>query len=142
MPGGKSFFLADPGVYLFDRQTLMPVSAKHIRYRDLLSISFSGNGERYAIVTADRVYRGPRNEVEEIDEIMTSGVRPAGKPLEQAAEGSPTTVRIHNAQTGQTLFAFPARTPWASVTLSPDGNTVFVCNDDGTIEAWPLPRTK
>ena len=139
VPGGQFFYLADPGVYIFDRATLKPVSTKPIRYRDLLSISFSGNGERYAIVTADRVYRGPRNEVEEIDEIMTSGVRPAGKPLDQASERSPTTVRIHETQTGQTLFAFPARTPWASATLSRDGNTVYLCNDDGTIEVWHLP---
>ena len=107
-----------------------------------MSLSFSGDGARYAIVTASRVYRGPRNEVEAINEIMTSGVRPAGQPLEEASEGSPTTVRVHDTRTGQTIFAFPARTAWASVTVSRDGNTVFVCNDDGTVEAWRLPQNR
>jgi WD40 repeat protein len=140
VPGGKHFYLADPGVFVFDRKTLEKFSAKPIPYRNLLSISFSDDGGRYAIVTANRVYRGPRNEVESMNEIMTSAMRPAGRELEEAAQQSPTTVRVHDTQTGQTLFAFPARTPWANATLSRDGHTVFVCNDDGTIEAWQLPQ--
>ena len=119
VPGGKHFYVADPNVYIFDRRTCRRVAERIFKGTDLLGLSFSGDGSRYAVVTGARVYVTRR--------------------LGRLDPGTRSIVRVHDTLSGRTLFAFPASTRWASVKLSPDGRRLAVINDDGTIELHHLP---
>lgn len=116
VPGGKYFYLADPNVYIYDRRTLKQVSKKVLERIDILSLSFLGDGRRYALVSGGRIY---------IEDLF--------KPKTQSI------IRIHDTLSGKTLLAFPASSRWARVKFSPDGKRLAVVNDDDTIEVWTLP---
>jgi WD40 repeat protein len=118
VPGGKYFYIGDPGYYLFDSQTLKPVTSRAFRGTSNLSMAFTRDGARFAVVTGGRIY---------ID-----------RDLRKWDPQTQSVVRIHDTKTGRTLGAFPASTRWVSVKFSPDGKQLAVTNDDGTLELWPL----
>jgi WD40 repeat protein len=116
VPGGKFIFVGDPGLYLFDARTLKPAAA--LPLSELLSLDFTADGSRFAVVTGERIY---------ID-----------RNLRQWDPQTRSVVRIHDVATGRTLGAFPASTRWVSVKFAPDGKQLAVINDDGTVELWYL----
>jgi WD40 repeat protein len=118
VPGGKLFYISDPGLYLFDRKTLRPVVSRPFRGTDSLSLAFTADGSRFCVVTGGRIY--------------------VDRNLRRWDPGTQSVVRIHDTQTGRTLGAFPASTRWVSVKFSPDGKQLAVINDDGTFELWGL----
>jgi len=116
LPGAKFFYVSDPGIYLFDSRTLKPVAS--LDCDSILSLSFTSDGSRFAAVTGSRIY--------------------VDRNLQQWDSQTQSVVRIHDAQTGRTLGAFPTSTRWVTVKLSHDGKQLAVTNDDGTIELWDL----
>jgi WD40 repeat protein len=116
VPGDKYFYVAEPGMHLFDVRTLKPVWSRDFGWT--LSLSFATDGSRYAVATEDGIY--------------------ADRHLRQWDLQMPGVVRIHDVETGRTLGAFAASTRGVSVKLSPDGKQLAVANDDGTIELWDL----
>ncbi len=120
VPGGKYFYLADPNIYIYDRTTLKQVAKKAFDSIDILSLSFSQDGSRYALISGGRLF------IEDVFKWYD--------PKTQSV------VRIHDTLSGKTLHAFAASTRWARVKFSPDGRRLAVINDDGTIEVWPLPN--
>jgi WD40 repeat protein len=116
VPGGKFFYVSNPGLYLFDVRTLKPVASRALG--DLLSLDFTSDGTRLAVVTGGLIY--------------------VDRNLRQWDPQTQSVVRIHDVETGRTLGAFPASTRWISVKFSPDGKQLAVTNDDGTIELWDL----
>jgi WD40 repeat protein len=118
VPGGKFFYIGDPGFYLFDSRTLKPVMSRPFRGTSSLSLDFTGDGTRFAVVTGGRIY--------------------VDRNLRQWDSQTQSVVRIHDTEKGRTLGAFPASTRWVSVKFSPDGEQLAVNNDDGTFELWDL----
>jgi WD40 repeat protein len=118
VPGGKYFYLADPHVYIYDRQTLRRVAEKKFDGVDILSLSFSTDGTRYAIVSGGRIF---------IEDL-----------LKWYDPKTQSVVRIHDTLTGKTLLARGTSTRWARVKFSPEGKRLAVIYDDDTIEIWPL----
>jgi WD40 repeat protein len=118
VPGGKLFYIGDPGLYLFDRKTLRPVVSLPFRGTDALSLHFTADGSRFCVVTGGLIH--------------------VDRNLRRWDPGTQSVVRIHDTQTGRTLGAFPASTRWVSVKFSPDGKQLAVINDDGTFELWGL----
>jgi DNA-binding beta-propeller fold protein YncE len=119
VPGGKYFYVADPGMQIFDRSTLEPVAESQLKGKDLLSVEFAPDGSRYAAITGARIF------VRDI--------------LEHYDPGTQSIVRVHETRTGKTLFAFPSTTRWARVGFTSDGEGLVVTNDDDTLEIWRLP---
>jgi WD40 repeat protein len=122
VPGGKYFYVADPGFYLFDSKSMKLVTSRAFRGTDALNVAFTRKGSRFAVVVGGRIH---------IDFSVREGLR-------QWDPGTKTVVRIHDTKTGRTLGAFPASTRWVSVKFSPDGKQLAVINDDGTFELWDL----
>jgi WD40 repeat protein len=122
VPSGKFFYIADPGFYLFERQSLKPVMSRSFRGTNSLSLDFTRDGSRFAVVTGGRIYvdLGPGQELRRWD-AQTQSV-----------------VRIHDTETGRTLGAFRPSTHQASVRFAPDGKQLVVINGDGTFELWDL----
>jgi WD40 repeat protein len=122
VPGGKFFYIADPGFYLFDTKSMKLVASRAFRGADVLRLAFTRDGSRFAVVTGGRIHvdLGPGLQLKEWD------------PETQ------TVVRIHDTRTGRTLGAFPASMRWASVKFAPDGRRLAVINNDGTFELWDL----
>lgn len=118
VPGNRYFHVGDPDLYLLDRKTLDVVAEKHFRGVDLLDLAFSGDGERYAVVTGGRIH--------------VDGSFRQWDPQIQSL------VRVHETLSGKTLAAFPTATRRARCQLSPDGKRVVVINDDDTLESWDL----
>lgn len=117
-PGGR-FFLANPGMYVFDLKTLQSVSQREYRDLPIQAIAFDSDGERYALAMGGR-YIVENNE----------------SRIDPGAKG---TIRIHETTTGKLLLAFPAWSDWVStMTFSPDGSHLAVVNRDATIEVRPL----
>jgi len=113
VPDGKHFYLANPHIYVYDRKTSKQVAKKLLDGVEILSLSFSQNGSRYALACRDQLkWYEPRSR---------------------------SIVRIHDTLSGRTLLALAASTRWARVKLSRDGKRLTVINDDGTIEVWTLP---
>jgi WD40 repeat protein len=122
VPGGKCICLADPHVYLLDRQTLRVVAHREFRKADLFGISFTADGSRYAIVTGGRIFI-------DLDERLR---------LSKWDPKTPSLVRIHETLSGKTVGAFRASTRWIKIQFAPDGQRLAVINDDDTIEVWDL----
>lgn len=121
VPGGKNFFFGDPGMYIYDRKTVKPISVKEFRDVDILNNTFSSDGERYALVTGGRLFIG---EGFKLFDPKTQSI-----------------VRIHNTDTGKTLFAFPSSTRWIrAIKFSPDGKSVLLIRNDNVIESRELPQ--
>ena len=120
IPGGRHFYVAEPGIVIFDRRTLESVAEKPLRARDILDVHFADDGCRYAVFTRQWA------------EDRKTGQR---RPRELG------TIRIHDALSGRTLFAFQTRAPnRAKVRFSPDGRSVAVASAEDIIELWPLPN--
>jgi hypothetical protein len=120
IPGGKFFYIGDPGMYIFGRATLELIAQKEFRDLDLLQISFSPDGRRFAVVTGGRIF---------IDDELRKW-DPETKSI----------VRVHDTATMRTLYAFPASTRWVSeLVFSPDGTHLALANGDGSLEVWGLP---
>ena len=83
-----------------------------------MSIDFTSDGSRFAIVTGGRIY--------------------VDRHLRHWDPQTQSVVRIHETKTGRTLGAFPASTRWVSVKFSPSGKQLAVINDDDTFELWDL----
>ena len=111
--------MADPNLYIYDRKSLKRVAAKKLDGVDILSLSFSGDGSRYALVSGGRIF---------IEDV-----------LKWYDPKTQSIVRIHDTPSGKTLLAFAASTRWAHLKFSPDGRRLAVVNNDGTIEVWTLP---
>jgi hypothetical protein len=119
VPGGKYFYVSEPDLYLLDRQPLTIAREKRFRKTDLLGLTFSADGTRYAVVTGSAVY---------ID-----------RNLRRWDAGTQSLVRVHDTESGKTLAAFPASTRGPRPRFTPDGRKLVVLNDDDTLETWPLP---
>src|SRR5262249_46729737 len=83
VPGGKYFYIGDPGLFLFDRQPLKPVMERTFRGTNTLSLHFTHDGSRFAIVTGGRI---------NVD-----------RNLRQWDPGTQSVVRIHDTKSGRTL---------------------------------------
>jgi hypothetical protein len=119
VPGGKYFFFGDPGLYIYNRETLKPVIVKEFKHADILGLQFSPDGTRYAIVT------GGRMSVSDELKIHDPQIR--------------SIIRVHDTVTGRTLFAFYSSTRWTrAMTFSPDGKRLVLLREDGVIEARQL----
>jgi WD40 repeat protein len=119
VPGGKYFYVADPGMYVFDRQTFQLVAAHAFRGTDLLSHSFSADGSRYAVATGGRIF--------------------IGEELRQHDPHTSSVIRVVETLSAKTQLAFFASTRWVRVKLAPDASRLAVVNDDNTIEMWKMP---
>jgi WD40 repeat protein len=119
VPGGKYVYLADPHVYLLDRQTLRVAARREFRKTDLLDITFTGDGRHYAVVTGGRI-------LIDLDRLQRRDPR------------TPSLVRVHETLSGKTVGAFRASTRWIKIRFAPDGRRLAVINDDDTIEVWDL----
>jgi len=119
VPGGKYFYISDPGIYIYDRNDVKMVSQKRMKDWDLLCTSFSPQGNYYAVAAGARRYVGDNLAVYEPD------VR--------------TVIRIQETLTGKTIFAFPTHSRWVKdIKFSPDSKHLAVLTDDGFIEIWDL----
>jgi WD40 repeat protein len=126
VPGGKFLYVADPGFYLFDSESMKLVTSRAFRGTDVLGLSFTRDGSRFAAVTGGRIH---------VDFSVQDGLR-------QWDPETKSLIRIHDTPTGRTLGALPATTRWVSVKFAPDGKQLAVINDDGTFELWDLSALK
>lgn len=122
VPGGRYFYMASPGVYIFEREPVKLVSANHFGGRSFLGvIGFSSDGRRYAV--SDWTAMSPSGGA--------ASSEPKSRPL----------VRVHDTLTGSTLFAFAASSLSVRAgRFAPDGKRLVIANGDGTLEIWELPE--
>ncbi|MBT3202095.1 MAG: WD40 repeat domain-containing protein [Phycisphaerales bacterium] len=118
VPGGKYFYCADPDMYILNRKTGKLVSHRSFGDTDILKVSFSPNGDRYAMVRGGRIFVDASLRI--WDPETTS------------------MVSIHETLTGKTLQAFPAPDRWVgALRFSPDGKKLLVsCKN--IVEIWPV----
>jgi WD40 repeat protein len=123
VPGGRYFHL---GTQIYDRQTLKPVAAREFPHMDVTGMTFSGTGDRYAVV----MWKS-RDE----DDHDWWRHRDANKE---------SLVRVHETLNGNTLLALSPTHAARSMRFSSDGKRLAIACDDGTIEIRDLPakRTK
>lgn len=118
VPNGRHFFI---GTHIFRRDDQALVSAINVS-GEIEQVYFSGDGSRYAIVTADRVERP----------TVLSGVTQSELVYHR--------LRIHETQTGQTLLAVGVSAPGiACAALTRDGRSVAFVGRDNSIQVWPVP---
>jgi WD40 repeat protein len=120
IPGGKYFYLVDPGFHVYDRRTLRQVSERTLPGTEVLVHTASNDGKLLAVVTGGRIF---------IEDLF-----------KEYDPGTQSIVRVHDVESGKTLWAFAASTRWVEIKFSPDGRRLAIVNDDGTIEVWPLPK--
>jgi WD40 repeat protein len=119
VPGGKYFFIGDPGLYIFDRASLSPVGHKDFRDTDLLHTAFASDGGRYATVAGGRIF---------IDE-----------GLRQYDPKTQSVVRVGETLTGKTTWAVMAPTRWVrDLVFAPGGHRLAAVGDDGAIVVWDI----
>jgi WD40 repeat protein len=117
VPGGKYFFVGDPGLYIYDRNSVKLEAQKRLNGWDLLHISFSSQGSYCAIAAGARRIVGDNFAVYEPDVH--------------------TIIRVQETLAGKTVFAFPAHSRWVSdIKFSPNAERLAVVTDDGFIEIW------
>lgn len=123
IPGGQYFFIGDPGMYIYDRESVKLVSQKRMKDWDLLHTCYSSKGSYYAVAAGARRFVGHNFAVYE--------------------PNVETVVRVQETLTGKTIFAFPAHSRWVNdMKFSPDAKQLAVATDDGFIEVWrtDLPK--
>jgi WD40 repeat protein len=114
VPGGKRFYVANPGVYLFDRTPVKLISEKRFKGWHMLRLCFSPDGSYYALAAA------PQKR---------------GSSAEESNEFAETVVRVHQTLSGDTLLAFAARDRMVKdLKFSPDGKQLAIVTNDGFIE--------
>ena len=123
VPGGKYFYVGDPGIYLFDRKTLRPVMSKELREHSLLELCFSKDGKQFAVVTGGRQY--------------------LSQDMELFDPGTESTVRVHDTLSGKTIYAFPSPTRWIrSMTFTPNGKGLLLLREDNVLDLRKFPEGK
>jgi WD40 repeat protein len=123
VPGGKYFFISDPGMYIYDRNNVKIVAQKKMKDWDFLHTTFSPQGNYYAIAAGARRIVGDNFTIYEPD--------------------VQTIIRVQETLTGKTVFVFPAHSRWVrDIKFSPDAKRLAVVTDDGFIEIWDLKLTE
>lgn len=113
-------YVGDPGMAIYDRDSLDLIAKKSLSHRDLLGVAFSEDGSRYAVATGGRIF---------FEDLFRSY-----DPTIEAI------VRVVDTLKGNTRAAFPPSTRWIrALTLSPEGDRIAFANADGTIEVWTVP---
>jgi hypothetical protein len=109
VPGGKYLHL---GVNIFSRHGLKPIST--VNYRGELNLlTFSQDGERYALTTSEREDRNQREALHRF--------------------------RLHDTASGRTLLSVVVKSPLRHVAFSPDGKQVATVDDNQEVALWPVP---
>jgi WD40 repeat protein len=110
VPGGKYVFVANPHWFLLDRRNLEIVAQRRFEKTDLLHLTFTRDGSRYAVA--------------------------AGVP---GADALPDClIRIHDTRSGRTVGAFPTRGRPQEIQFDPTGRRLVVRNEEGVLELWDL----
>jgi|GEM_PF-4739581 len=118
VPDKAHFFV---GTHIFRRDDLELVSATNV-CGDVEQINFSGSGERYVVVTSERIERpGPLAGVTMMELVIDR-------------------VRVHHSQTGRTLFAVEIPSPGVTcVALNKTGSQLAVVTSENEIQLWNVP---
>jgi WD40 repeat protein len=122
VPGGKYFYLGNPGMYFIDRNSFKVVGAYRFRGMNLISHSFCNDGNRYALAVRDELFVG-RERVHDDRHVKS-------------------VVRVIETLSGKTQQAFVGSTSYVQVKLSPDGKRLGVINADNTVEIRDLPTPR
>jgi WD40 repeat protein len=152
VPGGKYFCLCGPGMDIFDRETAKLIAGRTFRDCELLAAAFSPDGSLYAVVECAGIplnltrselegdliaeafgWRGDRDVARGYTAKMDDLDLPSYNPAVQSL------VRLHDTLTGRTVFAFPAESRCVEVRFAPDGKSLALTNDEGTVSIWQLP---
>jgi WD40 repeat protein len=94
------------------------VSWREFRGVDLLGLTFTPDGKRFAVAAGSAVY--------------------VDRNLNSYDANLPTRIRVHDTTTGKTLAAFAPATRRVLMRFSPDGQKLVVVNEDRTIELWDV----
>ena len=119
VPGGKYFFVGNPGLYIYDRNPVKLAAQKRLKGWDPFHISFSSQGSYCAFAAlATRA----------VDDNFT-----IHEPDIQ------TIIRVQETLTGKTAFAFPTHSKLVSdIKFSPNAERLAVVTDDGFVEIWGI----
>ena len=119
IPGGKNFYMGDPDIYVLSRKDGSLVKRHRFFSDDIMEVTFSSDGSMFAVVVGARKYLSERGVYD---------------------PKTPSVVRVHDAQTGKTLFAFPAPQRWInSLRFSSNGTHLLACGNS-RLTVWKLPQ--
>jgi len=119
VPGGRYFYVADPGMYIFDRDSLRLVAQKRLNGKDLLSIAFNRSGSRCAVAIGARKFVSERG-------IFDPGID--------------VVLCVYETLSGKTLFALPLHERYVrNIAFSRADDRLAVVTDSGAVELWKLP---
>lgn len=114
VPGGQYFYLASPHVHIVDRATHSVVARNILEYVQILDLTFSGDGRKYAVLMQG-----------------TNGKR-----------RSPPFVQVFPTLTSHPTVTFDTSNSACQLKMSTDGKRIAVMNRDSTIEVWTLEDVK
>lgn len=119
VPGGRNFFVGDPGLSIHDRTSLKPAIPPLFPRDDLQAVTFTADGSKVVVATGERVF---------VDGVFDHD------------RDSETMVRVHDLATGKTLLAFPSPARRVrAMALSPDEKRLVLVRDDSVVESYQLP---